>query len=88
MDRSKEKLKHDSSPAKRPKRKKMPQWVLYLASLITESLNNAFAIGVGFASLLYVFTRVFIVLEAFLSLRLIPVDVYKGVTWAQYIPHI
>ncbi|KAI9152264.1 hypothetical protein HJFPF1_09493 [Paramyrothecium foliicola] len=38
-------------------------------------------------AILYVFARVFIVIESFSSLRMVPAGVYEGVTWADYIPH-
>ncbi|KAI1622401.1 hypothetical protein EDD37DRAFT_651679 [Exophiala viscosa] len=36
---------------------------------------------------LYVLSRLYIVVEAFISLRRVPVGVYETTTWAQYIPH-
>lgn len=46
-------------------------------------------LGVIFAfCILYPFGRVFIVVESFISLRHVPVGVYEGVGWAQYIPHL
>ncbi|KAL9582927.1 MAG: hypothetical protein Q9212_003011 [Teloschistes hypoglaucus] len=35
----------------------------------------------------YVFSRVFIIVESFISLRHVPVGVYKDVGWSKYIPH-
>lgn len=32
--------------------------------------------------------RVYIIVEAFISLRHVPSGVYLGMTWAQYIPHM
>jgi hypothetical protein len=40
------------------------------------------------AAILYMLSRLFIVVEAFVSLRRVPIEVYETVTWAQYIPHI
>lgn len=37
---------------------------------------------------LYPFARFFLVVESFISLRHIPIGVYEGVGWAQYIPHL
>lgn len=37
--------------------------------------------------LLYVFSRVFIIVESFISLRHVPVGVYTDVGWSKYIPH-
>ncbi|KAL8640079.1 MAG: hypothetical protein Q9228_002963 [Teloschistes exilis] len=37
--------------------------------------------------LLYVFSRVFIIVESFISLRRVPVGVYKDVGWSKYVPH-
>ncbi|KAI4200982.1 MAG: hypothetical protein LQ350_003551 [Teloschistes chrysophthalmus] len=35
----------------------------------------------------YIFSRVFIIVESFISLRHVPVGVYKDVGWSKYIPH-
>lgn len=48
-------------------------------------------VGVRFVILvavLYFFSRVFIIIESFLSLRHVPVGVYAGVGWSKYIPHL
>lgn len=37
---------------------------------------------------LYLFARVYIIVEAFASLRHVSVGVYEQVTWAQYLPHL
>ncbi|KAL8776849.1 MAG: hypothetical protein Q9213_008110 [Squamulea squamosa] len=37
---------------------------------------------------LYVFSRVFIIVESFISLRHVPVGVYTDVGWSKYIPHL
>ncbi|KAI4277148.1 MAG: hypothetical protein L6R38_005492 [Xanthoria sp. 2 TBL-2021] len=39
-------------------------------------------------SALYVFSRVFIIIEFFISLRHVPVGVYIDVGWSKYIPHL
>lgn len=36
---------------------------------------------------LYIFSRVFIIVESFISLRHVPVGVYTNVGWSKYIPH-
>ncbi|KAI4090627.1 MAG: hypothetical protein LQ339_008316 [Xanthoria mediterranea] len=36
---------------------------------------------------LYIFSRVFIIVESFISLRHVPVGVYTDVGWSKYIPH-
>ena len=38
--------------------------------------------------LLYVFARVFLVVESFISLRHVPIGVYVQFGWSKYIPHI
>lgn len=38
--------------------------------------------------LLCVASRIFIVVESFISLRTVPIGVYAAIPWAQYIPHI
>lgn len=37
---------------------------------------------------LYIFSRVFIIVESFISLRHVPVGVYEEVGWSKYIPHL
>ena len=37
---------------------------------------------------LYIFARIFIVVESLLSLRMVPAEVYEGITWADSIPHL
>jgi hypothetical protein len=41
----------------------------------------------GLLALGYVFSRLYIVLESFLSVRHLPIGVYAAVPWANYIPH-
>ncbi|KAL8720174.1 MAG: hypothetical protein Q9181_007952 [Wetmoreana brouardii] len=50
----------------------LPEALFYLAVLIMAS---------------YVFARVFIIVESFISLRHVPVGVYSDVGWSKYIPH-
>ncbi|KIW23015.1 uncharacterized protein PV07_11249 [Cladophialophora immunda] len=38
-------------------------------------------------ALFYLFSRCYLVVESFLSLRRVPVGVYKTVDWSRYIPH-
>jgi hypothetical protein len=40
---------------------------------------------VGLAA--YIFARIFLVVESFISLRHVPIGVYAAVPWANYIPH-
>ena len=41
------------------------------------------------ATLLYIFARIFIVVESFISLRHVPIGVYEGgLGWSKYIPHL
>ncbi|CAI6339256.1 unnamed protein product [Periconia digitata] len=44
--------------------------------------------GLGVLIPVFLVGRVFIVLEAFLSLRSAPVDVYRTPEWSEYIPHL
>ena len=38
---------------------------------------------------LYIFARIFIVVESFISLRHVPIGVYEGgLGWSKYIPHL
>lgn len=43
--------------------------------------------GVTFA-LFYALSRIYIVMEAFISLRHVPIGVYSTVPWSQNIPHV
>jgi hypothetical protein len=50
-----------------------------------DSLKEKVAwLGIG----VYVLTRTYLLVEAFVGLRSVPVDVYRTVNWAAYIPHI
>ena len=41
------------------------------------------------AVLLYIFARIFVVVESFISLRHVPIGVYEGgLGWSKYIPHL
>ena len=43
----------------------------------------------GPVALMYIFARVFIVVESFISLRHVPIGVYEGgLGWSRYIPHL
>ena len=57
-----------------------------------EILHGAYVITLiwsGPVVMLYVFARVFIVVESFISLRHVPVGVYEGgFGWSQYVPHL
>ena len=44
--------------------------------------------AVLFIAALYLFARIFIILESFLSIRHVPISVYSDVTWSKYIPHL
>ncbi len=50
-------------------------------------LLEAAAHLVPLTGVLYVFSRVFIIVESFISLRHVPVGVHTGVGWSKYIPH-
>ncbi|KAK0515583.1 hypothetical protein JMJ35_001617 [Cladonia borealis] len=48
-----------------------------------------FGLVIWTAMLLYVFARIFIVVESFISLRHVPIGVYEGgLGWSKYIPHL
>lgn len=36
----------------------------------------------------FAFARLFLVIEAFISLRELPVEAYLASSWAQFIPHL
>jgi hypothetical protein len=41
-----------------------------------------------FCILAYISARIFLVVEAFISLRILSVDAYKTLAWTQFIPHL
>ena len=53
-------------------------------------LSLGFLLGVGFfvPPLLYLVSRVYLVVESCYSLRRLPIDAYKTPRWTQYIPHL
>ena len=72
-------------------------WIRYLGSVLYTCVKARYIEGsliiiiwgvAAAAALLYTLARVFIVVESFISLRHVPIGVYSGVTWAQYIPHL
>jgi hypothetical protein len=66
-------------------------WIKYSTRVLIATLRICFlAIGlVLFATVpLYGFARLYIILESLMSLRHVPLGVYQGITWAQYIPHL
>ena len=59
-------------------------WLRLCIFMLALMLNLAGAA----AMLLYVFARIFIVVESFISLRHVPIGVYEGgLGWSKYIPH-
>jgi hypothetical protein len=48
----------------------------------------AFGLAVYLLALLFAFSRVYIVREAFPSLRAVPIGVYAAIPWVQAIPHL
>lgn len=53
-----------------------------------RALWAVFAILYFCALLEYVFARIFLVVESFISLRSVPIGVYASMPWSNYIPHI
>lgn len=45
-------------------------------------------IVVGWWAIIYGFAREYLVIEAFISLRHVPKDVYEKVGWSLYLPHL
>ncbi|KAI4102608.1 MAG: hypothetical protein L6R37_004321 [Teloschistes peruensis] len=50
-------------------------------------LFEALLFSIVIITAFYVFSRVFIIVESFISLRHVPVGVYNDVGWSKYIPH-
>lgn len=57
-------------------------WMIWAAGAVAISLIA------GTYALAYVFARVFLVVEAFISLRAVPIGVYAAIPWSDYFPHI
>ena len=63
--------------------------ILFYPFLVLIALDAAvFMIGLGFMVLLYPAARLYIVVEAFASLRSLPVGAYDTVVWAEMLPHL
>ena len=65
--------------------KRPDNWVSKAMTMIFFTLGILAAAAVAF---MYLFARPFLVFEAFLSLRRLPVDAYKTPVFTQYFPHI
>ncbi|KAL8723391.1 MAG: hypothetical protein Q9225_000307 [Loekoesia sp. 1 TL-2023] len=57
-------------------------------TLTTINLIESSVLAIFCIAVLYLFSRIFIIVESFLSLRHVPVGVYAGVGWSKYIPHL
>ncbi|KAL8990945.1 MAG: hypothetical protein Q9169_007990 [Polycauliona sp. 2 TL-2023] len=55
---------------------------------VQRMLLNAVMITLCATTALYIFSRVFIIVESFISLRYVPVGVYAEVGWSKYVPHL
>ena len=58
-------------------------WRLFLAILLSPLTLVCICFPI-----LYLLSRIYIVVESFISLRHVPVGVYVGVGWSRYIPHL
>lgn len=69
-----------------------PAWIIGLAAMAVMAAVYLAGLAPGAAMTaaipLYLFARVYIVVESFLSLRHVPAGVYENVSWAQYLPHM
>lgn len=65
-------------------RQQLPNACWSLLAISRSSLWAAFFC----LPILYLLSRIFIVVESFISLRHVPVGVYVGVGWTKYIPHL
>jgi hypothetical protein len=64
------------------------RWVVVLVLLVVFIVLLPFLLGVVGGLLIYIPARVYVVVESFLSIRHVPMGVYKASTWANYIPHL
>lgn len=68
---------------------KVPEWirdyVMFVIVLISGLLFYVIAIGGG---LLYVFSRVYLLIECVISIPYLPDTVFQTTNWSQYFPHI
>lgn len=62
--------------------------VVYLAEADTNPLFFAFYLIFCICPVIWAFARIFIVLEAFISVRSLPAGAYDTVAWTYFLPHI
>jgi len=65
----------------------LDDWESAVFSVIGSVFIGTVCVIGGAGLILYVFARVFIVLESFLSLRATPIGAYMTVSWLQMLPH-
>lgn len=62
--------------------------IAWISEMFKEVYPILLGLFISVILLLYTFGRIFLVVESFMSLRHVPIGVYTGVTWAEYIPHL
>jgi hypothetical protein len=64
----------------------------FLLSLLALIVLAALLLAAGCiiigALILYIFARIFVIIESFISIRHVPIGVYADPSWARYIPHL
>ena len=64
-------------------------WKVLHGKVFLYGLILILTLAFGLALPLYMFGRIFIVVESFISLRHVPIGVYEGgFGWSQYVPHL
>jgi len=63
-------------------------WRRTVGRCLYTSFKILFWVFLGFAAVLYILSRLFIPLEAFISLRSLPRGAFDTVNWVEYWPHV
>ena len=64
-------------------------WVSWAKRILQGGVNLTIILALVLPAILYIFARIFIVVESFISLRHVPIGVYEGgLGWSKYIPHL
>ncbi|KAK7440605.1 hypothetical protein VKT23_016953 [Stygiomarasmius scandens] len=63
-------------------------WLPSLSSLLSRSFSRLIILLVRLALLSYIAARLYIIVEAFISLRALPSSAYRTVRWTSFLPHV
>ncbi|RYP73402.1 hypothetical protein DL771_003670 [Monosporascus sp. 5C6A] len=63
-------------------------WVEWIGELIIVVLIFILCLSITVATLLYALSRVYLVVECFISIPRLPASVFETPAWSQYVPHL